>query len=277
MDKEISKCPDLIVLPEGVDSWGGATPAEKLEWVRRRGNLLLKEFSSYAREHRAYIVVNSYRQRSDGKFANSSFLLDRDGDVIAVYDKVYPMPDEMLWKEFPIIAGKGPVVAETDFGRVGFAICFDLNFRDLIMAYRREKPNIICFSSAFNGDFWQRTWALTCRSYFIGSTLGNLSKDAWGPSGESIFHTQGYFRTGTFKINTNYAVCHLDGNWDALQKASDKYGRDVEVRNPGAVGCVTLLSYNPDKPVDEIVREFGLVLWDDYYDRAVKMRGGPLF
>jgi len=277
MDREIANRPDLIVLPEGVDSWSGAKPADKLEWVRRRGDLLLKEFQKYAREHRAYLVFNSYRQRSDGKFANSSYLLDREGDVIAVYDKVYPMPDEMLWEELPIVPGERPVVAETDFGRVGFAVCFDLNFRDLIMAYKREKPDVICFSSAFNGDFWQRAWALTCRSYFIGATLGSLSKDAWGPSGESIFHSQGYFPTCTFKINTNCRVCHLDGNWGALQKAVDKYGSGVTVRNPGAVGCVTFLSNDPKMPVDSIIKEFGLVLWDDYYDRAVKMRGGPLW
>lgn len=148
MDKEIGNKPDLIVLPEGVDSWLGATPADKLDWVRRRGDLLLKEFQLYAKEHSAYLVFNSYRQRKDGRFANTSYLIDREGDVIGVYDKVYPTPGEILWKELPIVPGGSPVVVDTDFGRVGFAICFDLNFRDLIEAYRREKPDVICFSSA---------------------------------------------------------------------------------------------------------------------------------
>ena len=100
MDKEIGNRPDLIVLPEGVDSWSGATPAIKLEWVKRRGDLLLKEFQRYAREHRAYIVFNSYRQRKDGRFANCSYMLDRDGDVVGVYDKVYPTPGEILWDDY---------------------------------------------------------------------------------------------------------------------------------------------------------------------------------
>ena len=276
MDKEICNKPDLIVLPEGVDSWKGANPADKFEWVRKRGDLLLKEFQKYAREHRAYIVFNSYRQRKDGRFANSSYMLDRDGDVVAVYDKVYPTPGEILWKELPIVPGDGPVTADADFGRVGFVVCFDLNFRDLIEAYRREKPDVICFSSAYHGDFWQRAWALTCRSYFVGSTLGELSKDVWGPSGEAIFHTQGYFKTGTVRINTNCRVCHLDDNWGALQQARAKYGQKVEVRNPGSVGCVTFLSNDPSVSVDKLIKEFGLILWDDYYDRSVKLRGGAV-
>ena len=134
MDREIANAPDLVVLPEGVDSWAGATPAEKLDWVCRRGDRLLKAFQAYARDHHCYLVFNSYRQRKDGRFANCTYALDRDGDVVAVYDKVYPTPDEIEWKELPIVPGEGPVAVETDFGRLSFATCFDLNFRDLLMA-----------------------------------------------------------------------------------------------------------------------------------------------
>ena len=44
----------------------------------------------------------------------------------------------------------------------------------------------------------------------------------------------------------------------------------------GAVGAVTILSHDPDLPIDDIVKEFGLTLWDDYYARSVRLRGGPL-
>ena len=69
---------------------------------------------------------------------------------------------------------------------------------------------------------------------------------------------------------------YLDDNWGALQRAKDKYGQKIEVRNPGRVGCVTFLSNDPAVPVDDLIKEFGLILWDDYYDRSVKLRGGPL-
>ena len=78
------------------------------------------------------------------------------------------------------------------------------------------------------------------------------------------------------KINTNYRVCHLDHNWAGLQKAVDKYGPRVTVRNPGAVGCVTLLSNAPELKAGDVVKEFGLEEWDDYYARSVRTRGGPL-
>lgn len=276
MNREIANSPDLVVLPEGVDSWVGATTAEELDWVQRRGDRLLKAFQEYARKHRCYLVFNSYRQRKDGRFANCTFTIDRDGDVIGVYDKVYPTAWEIEWKELPIVPGEKPIVVETDFGRLGFATCFDLNFRDLLMATKELKPDVIAFCSAYNGDFWQRTWSYTCRSYLIGCTTGNLAKDVSGPSGEVIFHLHDYFKTATVKINTNYRVCHLDYNWGKLRRAVKKYGQRVTVRNPGAVGCVTLLSNDPALKAEDVVKEFGIEELDDYYERSVRTRGGPL-
>ena len=138
------------------------------------------------------------------------------------------------------------------------------------------KADVIAFCSAYNGDFWQRTWSYTCRSYLVGCTVGTLAKDVSGPSGEALFHSHNYFQTATVKINTNYRVCHLDHNWSGLQKAVDKYGLRVTVRNPGAVGCVTLLSNDPELKAGDVVKEFGLEEWDDYYARSVRTRGGPL-
>ena len=274
MDREIANQPDLVVLPEGVVSYTGYGPEKKLQVVTKFGDRLLKLFQAYAKEHRCYLSYNAYRQRADGRFGNTSFFLDRDGDVIAVYDKVYPTPGEILWKEFPIVPGEGPVVVDTDFGRVGFATCFDLNFRDLIEAYAREKPDVICFQSAYDGDFWRRVWSYTCRAHLVSCTVGTLAKEIDGPSGEVLMHSHNYFLTSTTRINTNCRVVHLDDNWGGIQKAVDKYGDRFEMRNPGAVGAVTLLSRDPALPIDDIIKEFGIILWDDYYARSVKLRGG---
>lgn len=277
MDREVVKKPDLIVLPEVVDFWRGLSRREMRDWVVTvRGDGLLKAFQAYAKEHRCYLVFNSYRQRKDGRFANCTFAIDRDGDVVAVYDKVCPTQWEIECPHLTIVPGARPVAVDTDFGRLSFATCFDLNFRDMMEATAALKPDVVAFCSAYHGGFWQRAWALTCRSYFIASTLGKKGKDVWGPSGESLFHLNDYFQTGSVKINTNYAVCHLDFNWGGLEKAVETYGPRVTVRDPGSVGCVTLLSNDPALKVESVVKEFGLELLSDYYARSVKLRGGEI-
>ena len=272
MDREIANKPDLVVLPEGVDSWVGMTPAGKRDWVLKRGNLLLEKFRGYAREHSCYLVFNSYRQKSDGGQCNTSYMIDREGDVIAVYDKVYPTPTAIEWEEFPISPGLKPVVVDTDFGRVGFVTCFDLNFEDLREEYRKLAPDVLCFCSAYSGDFWQRVWSYGCGCHLVAATVGKLSKDISGPSGEALFHFHDYFQTATAKINTNCTVCHLDGNRQKILAAIAKYGPRFQFRSPGAVGCVTLFSTDPDLDVMDVVREFDIELWPDYYSRSQSTR-----
>lgn len=277
MNREIVNKPDLVVLPECIDSWLGATRRQVRDWVVNvRGDAILKAFQAYAREHRCYLVFNSHRQRKDGRFANCTFTIDRDGDVVGVYDKVYPTIWEIDCPHLTVVPGKRPVAVETDFGRLSFATCFDLNFRDLMEATAELEPDVIAFCSAYHGGFWQRAWALTCRSYLIAATLGHKAKNVWGPSGEALFNADDYYRTATVKINTNYTVCHLDYNMGKLRRALDKYAPRLTMRDPGSVGCVTLLSDDPELKTESVVAEFGLERLSDYYRRSVRRRGGEV-
>ena len=277
MDREAPNRPDLFVLPEGIDFWQGFTRREMRDWVVGvRGDGVLRAMQAYARKRGAYVVFNSYRQRSDGRFANCTFAIDREGDVVAVYDKAYPTQWELECPHLTVVPGPGPVAVETDFGRLAFATCFDLNFRDMMEATAALKPDVVAFSSFYHGGFWQRAWALTCRAWFVGATVGNKSKDVWGPSGEGVFHCHDYFKTATVKVNTNYAVCHLDFNLGGLEKAVAKYGPRVTVREAGSVGCVTLCSNDPALKASEVVAEFGLETLSEYYSRSQRLRGGAI-
>ena len=275
MDRELPNRPDLMVLPEGVDSWRGMSSQEKLEWCNRRGRELIDRFVAYAREHRMYLVFNSARVRSDGDLCNTTYMLDRDGDCIAVYDKYYPAPIEIWQKALTIRPGDEVVTAETDFGRVAFITCFDINFRDYIEKIREKKPDVICYCSAFDGStFWRKAVSYTCRAYMVAATTGPFAKAITGPCGEDIAHQHnyGYWRTFSQKINTNCRVVHMGMHWKHLEEAVRRYGPDVTVRNPGNVGACTLISNRPDRPIDDIIAELGIEIWDRYYARSVATR-----
>ncbi|MBO7721420.1 MAG: carbon-nitrogen hydrolase family protein [Kiritimatiellae bacterium] len=275
MDREIGNRPDLIVLPECCDTLPAASAdqAVKARWTRMRGTRVLDAMRAYANEHSCYIVYASHRVRDDGRFANSSFLVDRAGKVAAVYDKVFPTAGEAESGECPVVPGTEAVVADTDFGRVGFVICFDLNFTELMKQYAAKRPDVLVFSSMFDGDFLQRNWARECQSYVVSSTgLSILPGRVIGPAGEELRNENYYMPTFTAKINTNCRVLHLDFNRDKFPAVIAKYGRRVEFRNPGGVGTFTLLSHDPALPVDEVMREFGLEPFTDYMIRSRTVR-----
>ena len=273
MDKEIANRPDLIVLPEGCDMLSAIRDANRAKWVRMRGTKIQEALQAYAAEHRCYIVYSAHRLRDDGRFANSCILIDRAGKVVAIYDKCFPMTTEMENKEFPIVPGSEPVVVETDFGRLGFAICFDLNFPELMRAYAAKKPDVIAFVAAFDGDFLQRSWAHECQSYVVSSTTGPALPDrVIDPAGGELRNENYYMPTFTAYINTNCRVMHLDFNRDRFPDLMRKYGRRVTIRNPGSVGAVTLVSNDPDLPVDSVMKEFNFEPLTDYLARARRIR-----
>ena len=275
MDREIGNAPDLVVLPECCDTppAAAADHAQKARWIRMRGTRVLDAVKAYAKTHGCYVAYSAHRERRDGRFANSSFLVDRAGDVVAVYDKVFPTTGEIESAACPVVPGDRALVVDTDFGRVGFAICFDLNFGELREAYARQRPDVIVFASMFDGDFLQREWARDCQSYVVASTgLSILPGRVVDPAGGELRNENYYQPTFTARVNTNCRVLHLDFNRDKFPKVVRKYGRKVEFRNPGGVGTFTLLSNDPALPVDDVVREFGLETFTDYMARSRRVR-----
>ena len=269
MDERVSSEPDIIVLPEVSDIYEGAMPAEtKRKWLAMRGNRILDAFRDYARKHHTYLVYPTYRDAGGDKFHNCSILIDREGDVVAIYDKVFPTIGEM---EFGIVPGCGPVIGETDFGRIGFAICFDLNFWELLDGYAKARPDVIAFSGMYHGGPMQTIWAYRAKAFMLTCTAGYLEKNIIAPDGEIRRQEYTYYDSIVEKINTNCTLVHLDFNRAKILKTIDKYGRRIHMHCTSGLGSVLLTSLDENVPIEEIVRDMELEPFADYYKRSFDM------
>ena len=268
MDREVVTKPDLIVLPEICDMWAGfKTAEEKHLWLEKRGDKILNAFREYARKHKTYVIYPTYRQLGNRRYQNSAFVIDREGDVVGRYDKLRPTVRDIA---FGTIPGKAPVAVDTDFGRIAMLICFDLNFWELLDSYVALKPDILLFSSYYHGDFMLKVWAYKCRAHLVASTIGHLPKEIVSPCGTTLRLEEDYEWTISEPINTNCKVVHLDFNREGIQAARAKYGRKIKMDSAGSVGAVTLYSEDPNLPIDDVLKEFKIEVWDDYYNRSVK-------
>jgi predicted amidohydrolase len=122
VDEEGARGTDVIVLPELCRGMDNATD-EPLHGPT------VTAMSGLAKKHKTYIACPI--DRKDGKRRlNTVVLLDRSGLVVCVYDKVFP-----YWSEYdiqpPMNPGDAIHVHQADFGRVGFATCFDANFPEV--------------------------------------------------------------------------------------------------------------------------------------------------
>ncbi|MFC5647608.1 carbon-nitrogen hydrolase family protein [Paenibacillus solisilvae] len=264
--------PDLIVLPEYSDMPANFSTEKRFAFYKERGDRILDCFSELASENHCYIIYPSVQELEDGTWRNSIRLIGRDGQIAATYYKNHPTIGEL---EEGILSGEDAVVVNCDFGRVGFAICFDLNFDSLREKYVKAKPDLIVFSSMFHGGLMQSNWAYSCRSYFVGA-IGGLTSSIISPVGEIIRSTTNYYDYITETVNLDYAVVHLDNHWKLLRAMSEKYGPLVKMVDPGLVGAVLITSESNSVTMQDIVNEFGFELLDDYFSRALARREADL-
>ncbi|MBV9469736.1 MAG: carbon-nitrogen hydrolase family protein, partial [Abitibacteriaceae bacterium] len=138
IDREGKAACDLIALPE---TWTGPTP-------ERVDGAVITTLAALAARHHTYIVCPIYR-RDGVQRLNSAILLGRQGEMACIYDKVYP-----YWSEFEMqpavqIGSHVPVYA-ADFGRIGMAICFDVNFPAVWQRLADQGAELVIWPSAYS-------------------------------------------------------------------------------------------------------------------------------
>jgi Carbon-nitrogen hydrolase len=261
--------PDLIVVPEACDRPTGLSLEQRLAYYRVRKNQVRDFFAKVAAENRCYVVYSAARQMDDGTWRNSSVLLDRQGKVVGIYNKNHVVIEETT--EAGILCGRDAPVFDCDFGRVAFAICFDLNFDELRLKYVQAKPDLIVFSSMYHGGLMQAYWAYSCRAHFVGAVAG-LPCEIRNPLGEVVAANTNYFDYAAADVNLDCRLAHLDYNWAKLRAMKEKYGPRIKITDPGLLGCVLIASEDEKTTVDEMIREFKIELLDDYMTRALAHR-----
>ncbi|MDO9540724.1 MAG: carbon-nitrogen hydrolase family protein [Kiritimatiellia bacterium] len=260
--------PDLIVLPECCDRPPNFTLKERFDYYRLRGNRVLEALTGIAREQHCHITYPAARSMPDGSWRNSVQLIDRQGRIAAIYDKYHPVVTE---NEAGIMSGTNAVVAECDFGRVGFAICFDLNFDEIRQKYVKAKPDLMLFCSVYHGGLMQAYWAYSGRMFFAAAISG-VGGFILSPVGEMVARSTNYFNYITATVNLDYVVAHLDFNWERLKAIRAKYGAKVQIFDPGYLGSVLVSSEADDISARDMAREFELELLDDYFARSLAVQ-----
>lgn len=265
--------PDLIVVPEACDRPRGLSRDQLNEYYLVRKTQVRDFFAQVARDNGCYIVYSAKRAMPDGTWRNSSVMIDRKGNVAGIYNKNHPTMGEI---DNRILCGKEAPVIECDFGRVAFAICFDLNFDELRLKYVKAKPDLIVFSSMYHGGLMQQYWAYSCRSHFVGAIAGRATpSQIRNPLGNVIASNTNYFDTAVATVNLDCALVHLDQNWGRLRAMKAEYGPKVKITDPGLLGPVLIASEHETISIDEMIERFELELLDNYLARSLAHRLKP--
>jgi len=148
--------PDLIVLPEvfntGVDHELFKKMAEPV------GGVSTDFLSSLAKQHAANIVGGSFIEKCpDGSLKNTSLVFDREGQIIGRYSKIHLFSYYGINEGKYLTAGDKAVVVNTDFGRIGLSICYDLRFPELYRTLALAGAEVVVCPAAWpypRHDHW---------------------------------------------------------------------------------------------------------------------------
>jgi len=130
--------PDLIVLTE---HWHNmcdpVIPLDK-KFVTHEHPAVTR-IAEKAKEHGIYIS-GSWHIEENGNRYNRCLLFDRKGEIIAQYDKIHLT---IMEYEMGITPGDKSVVVDTDIGRIGFIICWDIWFPEMGQLLYKDNCDII--------------------------------------------------------------------------------------------------------------------------------------
>ena len=113
----------------------------------------------------------------DGKVANRAFVIDREGNIRATYDKLHlfdvDLPTGESWRESNVYsAGRGVVLVNgTPVGKLGLAICYDLRFPGLFARLAESDADVIAVPAAFTVPTGKAHWHVLLRARAIEAGL----------------------------------------------------------------------------------------------------------
>jgi predicted amidohydrolase len=268
VEQEAALGADIIILPE---TWRSQNnEPETLD------GQIVNTLSEVARRYNTYIVCPFDRKDSSLRL-NTAVLLDRQGKIASLYDKVYP-----YWSEYdldpPVNAGTQVPVVQTDFGCVGMAICFDVNFPEVWQQLADQDAEVVLWPSAYSAGRSLQAHAINHHFYIVTATY-TPDCIVYDINGDEILYEKGEeINVSRVTIDLDRGIYHENFNVDKLKKLLAERGNDVEVEQwLTREQWFVLKAKRPGVSARELARHYGLEELRSYLSRSRreidKMRG----
>lgn len=170
---------DLICLPEGVTVCG--TGKSYVAVSETLPGLSTEFLGKLAKKHNLYIAAGIYEREGEVVY-NTSILLDRNGNLMGKYRKV-SLPREEI--EGGITPGEDYPVFDTDFGKVGMMICWDVQFPEPARRLAANGAEIILLPIWGGNEHLFEARAIENQIYLVSSSY-DARTGIWDRTGELV-------------------------------------------------------------------------------------------
>ena len=174
---------DLVVLPEMFN-------------CPYSGKYFRGAMSAWAKENGVYLVGGSVPETEGERLYNTCYVFDREGRQIAKHRKVHlfdvDIPGMRFRESATFSPGEEITVFDTEFGKMGAAICFDVRFPELFRSMAVRGAKVIFLPAQFNMATGPAHWAETLKIravdnelFFVGASAARyegFDYECWGHS-----------------------------------------------------------------------------------------------
>ncbi|KMZ69357.1 hypothetical protein ZOSMA_216G00280 [Zostera marina] len=132
--------------------------------------------SEVACRYNITVIGGSIPERSDSHIYNTCCVFGSDGKIIGKHRKIHlfdiDIPGKITFKESDnLTAGDNLTVVDTDVGRIGIGICFDINFPELARLYAVRGAHLLCYPGAFEMFTGSLYWEILQRTRAVDNQL----------------------------------------------------------------------------------------------------------
>jgi predicted amidohydrolase len=184
VDAAAARGATLVVLPEiwtpgyfAFDTYPEAAP--HAERIRRH-------LADLAEQHRIHLHGGSFVEEHGGALYNTSVLFGPDGKAVGEYRKMHLFGYGSREPEV-LSPGESVTVVDTELGKIGMAVCYDLRFPELFRAMTDRGAELILVASAWPHPRLE-AWSTLVRARAIENQVHLVAANGVGPtlSGPSL-------------------------------------------------------------------------------------------
>lgn len=191
-------CPDIIILPElFATGWFCDIYSQVAEDINN--SKIIRFLQEKARQFNSNIIGGSFvRRDASGKIKNTCPIFDRQGNLIAKYDKMHLYSYLGDTENLNSVRGETPVIAKTDIGNIGISICYDIRFPEIYRCYAYGGADILVNVAAWplsrkvHYETLARARAIENQSYMIAvSQTGEIQNGIYNLGNSAVYSPLG--------------------------------------------------------------------------------------
>jgi beta-ureidopropionase len=256
---------DLVCLPEGYVGRKNEDHPEQIPGKTFDG------LAGLARQYGLWVVAGIYASEAANTagIRNYAVVIDRRGELAGCYAKVHPTIEEC--KGSRIIPGAEPAVVDTDFGRIGLAICYDIGWPGYWADLARHGAELVIWISAYDGGFPLSCYAWNHHYQIVSSVRTDYAK-VIDIAGSVVASTNSWHSMTDSVIDLESELFHADYNEEQIPRIESEMGERVTVKAFGEERFFILESNDPEWPVARIKTHYGLEGFREYHARATSVQ-----